>query len=243
MHAQSLYDLPDLYDRLMPPSSCRAFYQSVAPPEAAVLDLGCGTGRLSVPLALAGRRVTGLDAAPAMLEAAQAKAEAAGVHVEWRRGDMTSFELDRRFDLIMVTGNTLAHLTTDADLYGCLRGIRRHLGPGGLFAWDVVNAKRRPSPDPEKERTRRAPVGSGLRIRETACFNPATGVSRSQWRVQQGDGAVHRLEFALRSFRPDDLAAALESAGLRLLERYGEFDRSRYLPGSSRLQVGLAVAA
>ena len=64
----SLYDLPSLYDRVVPPRPCEAFYRDVAVHAGdPILELACGTGRLAVPLAADGHQVVGLDISPSSL--------------------------------------------------------------------------------------------------------------------------------------------------------------------------------
>jgi SAM-dependent methyltransferase len=155
---------------------------------------------------------------------------------------MADFDLGRPFDLITITGNSLAHLTTDAALSGCLAAVRRHLAPGGVFAFDVVNPKLRQLVRPPAERVKRAPPAAGVRIKEAAFYDPVTQVRAANWRLIDGEGQAREVTFQLRQFFPDDLPRALEAAGLRLTDRYGEFDRCPF-SARSRLQVCVVAAA
>jgi SAM-dependent methyltransferase len=98
-----------------------------------VLELGCGTGKLSIPLAEAGFSVAGLDNSPALLQFAASKND----DVRWIEGDMRGFELNERFALIMLPSNNLGHVHTPEDFAGCISSVRRHLQPGGAFVIDV----------------------------------------------------------------------------------------------------------
>jgi SAM-dependent methyltransferase len=240
----SLYDLPDIYDRALPPGPCEAFYRGLA--EAAdgpVLELGCGTGRLTIPLARAGVEITGLDSSPSMLATARRKAEAAGVRVRWRQGDMARLEGDERYALVVLSCNSLAHMTDAASLSACLAGVRRSLAPGGLFAFDVVNPDRRQLERPPAARFRRGHSGEGLRVRETAIYDPETQVRALTWEVRDDDGPTRRLQpLRLRQFFPDELPRLLENAGLRLMSRHGDFDGARF-GARSRNQVCVAGRA
>jgi SAM-dependent methyltransferase len=99
-----------------------------------VLELGCGTGRVTIPIAQAGVEVVGLDNAPAMLEVARPKAAAAGVDVRWLTGDMRNFQLEQRFGLVIIPFRSFLHMLTDADQISCLSHVYEHLIPGGRLA-------------------------------------------------------------------------------------------------------------
>lgn len=242
MQAQTLYDDPALYDRLVPPGPCETFYDGLAPAGASVLELGCGTGRLTIPLARRGRSVTGLDASATMLSAARAKAAGSGTPICWTQGDMARFDLGRAFDVIIITCNSLAHLTTQKALGGCFASVRRHLANDGVFAFDVVNPDLKLLRRPIKERVKRVEAGSGVRLRETVRYDDESRIREAHWRVHDRDGSVHEVAFRLRQFLPDELPSPLRAAGLRLTARYGDFDRSPFR-ARSRLQVCLAAPA
>ena len=106
-----------------------------------VLELGCGTGRVTVPMALAGAAVTGLDSSPAMLDIARAKAEQAGVRVRWVEGDMADFELEQRFGLVVIPFRSFLHLSSAQEQSGCLASIHRHLTAGGRLALNFYVAR------------------------------------------------------------------------------------------------------
>jgi SAM-dependent methyltransferase len=100
----------------------------------AVLELGCGTGRVTIPIALAGVEVVGLDDAPAMLDVARRKAAAAGATVRWVTADMRSFDLWQRFGLVIIPFRSFLHMLTEDDQAACLERVFAHLLPGGRFA-------------------------------------------------------------------------------------------------------------
>jgi SAM-dependent methyltransferase len=124
--------------------------------DAPVLELACGTGRLTHALAEAGIAVVGLDNDPVMLAAATAPAAApaAATHPnrDWPNperpnrdwpifvaGDMRHFALDRRFGLVFVGYNSLQLLTDPHDMTACLRHAREHLAPGGRVGVEVTD--------------------------------------------------------------------------------------------------------
>ncbi|MFN8494996.1 MAG: class I SAM-dependent methyltransferase [Caldilineaceae bacterium] len=107
-----------------------------------ILELGCGTGRVLLPLAGAGRTVTGIDISPALLDVARSKLEKtkAASRVTLVEADLRTFDLPtKNFAFAFCTSNTLMHLNTAADQLAVLRNAHRHLRPGGLLFIDLFN--------------------------------------------------------------------------------------------------------
>lgn len=97
-----------------------------------VLDIACGTGRVTLRLAQTGAHVVGLDLAADMLAIAQQKAQGLQ-NVRWVEGDMRSFDLGERFGLVIIPVHSFQFMLTPQDQVECLQCIRRHLLPGGLL--------------------------------------------------------------------------------------------------------------
>jgi SAM-dependent methyltransferase len=104
-----------------------------------VLELACGTGRVTIPMAETGARTTGLDNSVAMLHIAERKAEAAGVDVTWVQGDMAAFDMDERFGLVTIPCRSFLMLTSGEAQKRCLERIREHLMARGLLALNIFN--------------------------------------------------------------------------------------------------------
>lgn len=100
------------------------------------LELGCGTGRLALPMAMSGVDVTGLDNSKPMLARCRAKKRRLGRltgRLTLVHGDMRDFHLDRRFDLVVMAYRTIMHLHTPAEQVSCLKSACAHLNPEGLL--------------------------------------------------------------------------------------------------------------
>jgi SAM-dependent methyltransferase len=103
-----------------------------------VLELGCGTGRVTLPVAEAGVAVVGLDASPAMLDVARGKS-VNRENPRWIEADMADFHLEERFGLVVIPARSFLLLLTVAEQKACLGCIHEHLVPGGRLALNIFN--------------------------------------------------------------------------------------------------------
>lgn len=195
-----LYDLPWLYDLMVPPSRCEAFYRNLAREHGGpILELGCGTGRLSIPLASDGHEVVGLDASRWMLGTAAIKAGSATPHLHFVHGDMRLFGFPQKFSLIIATCNTLGHLTNDVDLSVVLNRVVDHLQPAGIFAFDIVNPDLRELASPSKEKRR---------DRELIAYDPINQVETVRLTRPPSIQRVALAPMRLRTFFPKEIPPA-----------------------------------
>jgi SAM-dependent methyltransferase len=104
----------------------------------AVLELGCGTGRVTLPIAQAGVDITGVDNAAPMLDVARRKAGDAS-NPRWVQADMANFRLDQRFGLAIIPFRSFLLLLTVEEQKACLGRIREHLIDGGRLALNIFN--------------------------------------------------------------------------------------------------------
>jgi SAM-dependent methyltransferase len=100
-----------------------------------VLDVGCGTGRVAIPLAEAGCSVTGIERSPEMLE--QAKTKSAHLDINWIAGDIKGYTTDQRFGLILFPYHGLMHILEQDDQVQALGKLLSWLKPGGGLALDL----------------------------------------------------------------------------------------------------------
>ena len=105
---------------------------------ALALDLGCGTGRMTLELARRGYDMTGIDYSPQMLDIARTDAEAEGLSdILWLCQDMREFELYGTVDFAVSTLDCMNHLTSAADFSKCLSLVHNYLVPDGIFIFDI----------------------------------------------------------------------------------------------------------
>jgi SAM-dependent methyltransferase len=147
------------------------------------LELGCGTGRILIPVASAGVEVTGLDLSSPMVARARRKVAALPDEVRRRivvdEGDMRDFDLGRRFALIYIPFRAFLHLMTAADQIAALRTIHRHLLPGGRLALNFFD------PDFEQINANITPPTGNLHRTGEEFVDPRTGNVLIEWATIQ----------------------------------------------------------
>ncbi|HYT22084.1 MAG TPA: class I SAM-dependent methyltransferase [Candidatus Polarisedimenticolia bacterium] len=244
--SDSLYDsfIADYYDespivkgRLQDVAFYRNAVRDFGDP---VLELGCGTGRITMALAEAGKRITGLDLSGRMLERAVKKR--AALHVEARervhfvQGDMARFDLGEKFRLVIIPFRPFQHLLEVRQQMDCLECVRKHLAPGGRLVLDVFQTDAERMHDPVH--MREVPLteyetadGRRVRIAErVAAFHRAEQRNDVEmiFSIKHRDGRQERLVFAwpLRYFFRYEVEHLLARCGFKVMALYGDFDRS-----------------
>lgn len=199
-----------------------------------ILELGAGSGRVTIPLARDGHQVVAVDQMPPMLaRLAQRTAKLApsvAARITPLPGELCTFQAPGTFPLAIAAFNVLEHLYTRGELDACLRRVAAHLAPGGAFAFDVQL--------PDLEWLTRDPTKRWARTRFT---DPTTGramlystnhdydpisqivVIRLYYEPVDGKGPTKIVKLTQRKFFPAELEALVAHAGYRVTARYGDF--------------------
>jgi SAM-dependent methyltransferase len=183
----------------------------------AALELAIGTGRIGLPLAQRDVEVHGIDFSAPMVE--QLRAKAGGAEIPVTIGDMTSVRLDRTFSLVYLVFNTIENLTTQDAQVACFENAAAHLEPGGVFLIEVEIPQLRRLPPGE----RFVPFHVGENHVGIDEFDVAT-----QGLVSHHVSARGKSSMPFRYVWPSELDLMARIAGLRLRERWEDFDRSPF---------------
>ena len=192
------------------------------------LDLGCGTGRMTLELAKRGYDMTGVDYSQDMLSVAHREASALGIadNILWLCQDMTEFELYGTVDFAVSCLDTVNHLTAPSELRECFGLFHNYLVPDGLFIFDVNCRKK--FEEVYGENTYTLEVGDDLLIWRNY-YNPKTRLCDFLITMfKESSGAYERFDevqtermYTLRSVKRELLAAGFEFIGA-----YSDFDFS-----------------
>jgi SAM-dependent methyltransferase len=235
--ASSPFDDGELYDILFKDFEYGIdFYVGLArQAKGPVLDIGCGTGRVSLPCIQAGAEVDGLDLYEPMLDTLRQKATALQLTPRLYRADMSDFQLQRRYALIMITFNAFIHNVTQKAQVRCLDLCRQHLAPRGLLAFDTFFPGLGVIGATENTRvleleTQHPRTGLPLRLYDTRSFNRVEQIQQSLSEIEmlEGDGTVktiQRSHFSVRWTYKAEMELLLRVAGFTRWEICGDFDR------------------
>ncbi len=220
-----------------------------------VLEIGCGTGRILLPMAEAGCTVIGLDQAPAMLALTRKKLAATSPETQERveliEGDMRDFALGKRFGLITIPYRAFLHLTTPRDQRRALTCLRKHLTDNGHLVFNIFD------PNIERIASHLGVQGSGLQ-KDSEFIHPRNGNRVVVWITRHYDMDRQMLEQDIifeelddtghvisKTYRPlrlrylyrHEMRYLLELCGFQVEELYGDFRRRPFRYGQEQIWV------
>jgi len=215
-------------------------------PNARILELGCGTGRVSIPLARACGFLHGLDLSEAMLDLCRAKIDESGLssnRIIVEHANITDYDLGAQFDLIIAPFRVIQNLETDDQLGGLIRCIRAHLAPGGRCILNVFHPNR-----PRDELLRSWATDDenlaweierdGERmtchdVRRRLVENPLVLYPELVYRRYRGDDLIDEtvLPIPMRCFYPDEFLDLIRSAGFTVTGSWGGYTGEVYGEG------------
>ena len=185
------------------------------------LELGIGTGRIALPLAVRGVRVRGIDLSPDMV--AQLRAKPGGDELPVTIGDFSTTKVDGRFSLVYIVFNTINNLTSQEAQAACFANAAAHLEPGGCFVVEVG-----------------VPPSEPLSVFDLS--NTHVGVDEYEPATQRlvshhfslVDGRWERLSMPFRAVWPGELDLMAQLAGMRLRERWAGWQREPFTDESTK---------
>jgi SAM-dependent methyltransferase len=206
------------------PDSGIELLAQLAGADGRALEFAIGTGRVALPLAARGIRVAGIELSAAMVARLRTKPGGDKTSIEVVVGDMTTARVGGTFDLVFLVFNTIMNLTTQDAQVACFANAAQHLRPGGAFVIETgVPALRKLPP--------------GQRFVTFALTPEHVGVDEydvveqglvSHHVTTGGDARVRRSAIPFRYVWPAELDLMARLAGLRLHDRFGDWDRSPF---------------
>jgi SAM-dependent methyltransferase len=241
--SSSIYD-PDLYDVSTPVDvggDLGWYRRKARDSDGPILELGAGTGRITIPLAEDGHAVHALDASTPMLDALKRKLASLPADVRERitttAGDMRSFQLGQRFAMVIIPFRAFLHNLTTDDQLSCLRCVFDHLADNGRLTFNVFHPSLQYMAHHAGALTGTwrwvatyRLAGGGVVVRSEA--NRYDTIRRRVFSLHKyeqfgADGVLtrtflHNLELAY--LYPPDILRLLETAGFQSIRIFGGFD-------------------
>ena len=240
-HVADLYDIAIQVDFDLP-----FFLEQVRGVSGPILELMCGTGRLSLPLIEAGARLTCVDLSAEMLRRLQAKLDQRHLSAEVVCADIRQLELDARFELALIPFHALAELTILADQQRALQRIAHHLLRGGRLVVTLHNPPIRlqridgllhlwaDHEMPER--------GERLLLWGRESYDPQTQLAQGHefFEVYDRDGLLLQRRLLPLSFRlttPTEFEALVRRLGLKVAALYGDYSCAPFEAANSPFMI------
>ncbi len=211
-----------------------------------VLELGCGTGRVSIPIAQAGVNVVGIDSSSAMLTRAREKSREAGTpNLKLLCADMRNFNISSKFDLVIIPFRGLLSLLSVDDEIRTLMNIKRHLAPGSKLIFDIfvpdLNMMVQDGDVPYHFRdVIDRETGKHLIIWNQANYDAFSQVMSIRTTIEQLDDSgrvsskMYR-DFALRYIFRWEMHHLLGICGYDVRALYGDYERGQFRENSTEM--------
>ena len=196
-------------------------------PGGTALEFGIGTGRIALPLYEHGIDVAGIDLSEAMV--AQLRSKSGGDRLEVTIGDFAHMRVAGRFQLTYLVYNTIMNLTEQDEQVACFANAAAHLEPGGRFVVEVGVPNLQRLPPGERFRP--------FTVRDDKVGIDEIDIAQQRLVSHHYRVAEHRAELRSIPFRyvwPAELDLMARLAGMRLLERWADWDRSAFTSDSDK---------
>jgi ubiquinone/menaquinone biosynthesis C-methylase UbiE len=234
-----IYDA-NIYDGMNTNLIDLQFYKRWLPKNknARILELCCGTGRLTLPIAKDGYDITGVDFTSSMLEQAKTKASEEGLDITFIEADIRTLDLSEKFDLIFIPFNSSHHLYKNDDVFKAFNAVKNHLKEGGLFLFDCFNPNIQFIADSKKEQKKIAEYttkdGRKVLIKEIMQYENETQINRIEWHyyINGTFDSVQNLD--MRLFFPPELDAYVQWIGFNIINKFGIFEEDAFNDNSDK---------
>jgi len=197
--------------------------------EGRALELGIGTGRVALPLAAKNVNVSGIDAAQSMIDRLKAKPGSESIDV--RLGSFADVSIDGEFDLVYVVFNTFFALGSQAEQVRCFRNVASHLSTKGCFVIEAFV--------PNLSRFTGGQVNWATKVTEDVVeldlgLHDAAEQKVTSQKVVITDGNVRLYPIQIRYAWPSEIDLMAQLAGLRLRERWSNWQKEPFDSGSGK---------
>jgi len=205
-----------------------------------ILEIGAGTGRITIPLLKQGLDVTALDIAPKMLEILKEKAKKEDIKVKTIHADMINFRLKNKFEAIIITFRTFQHIYSVNDQLKALKNIKKHLMPNGILIFDAYNPSLKYISKGDwqwhEDKIINLPDIKGkVKIDYRNRYDMAKQMMYHEFRFTYPDGRKEIIPLKMRFFFRFEIEHLLNRTGFKVKNLYGSFNKSPFKNDSTEI--------
>ena len=213
-----------------------------------VLELACGTGLVTIPVASRGLEVTGVDICQPMLRHAMEKSKDVGLKINWKESDAKRLSLGRKFKFIYATGNAFQAFLSREDQNRFLNSVKSHLADNGMFGFETRNPYGHNLTTSRNEETwgEYKNIDNYL-VRVSGIQEYDDDRQIMHWtsfrRWREGEKPMERVSrIACRFTWPDELSELLCQNGFTISRQYGNWDKEPVRQDSELLLTVCRIA-
>lgn len=213
------------------------FYKNICSNGKKVLELCCGTGRLTIPLFESDINIEGLDINNSMLSRAREKADNKSLNIKFYNFNITEFQLNAKYDIIIIPFNSLQCIYNNRDLELVFKNIHQHLTEGGLLIFDLYN----PSIELMVSRQIKEQIvfkGKGpkgiIEIYEKSSYDSKWQVQKAIWSIYEKSVFQGEYNLDTRCFYPQEIDMLLRYNNFNIVNKYGDFKKGKFTSDSKK---------
>ena len=205
-----------------------------------ILELGCGTGRLSIPLLKEGADYTGIEISKEFCDHAKNKIKEKKLTAKILKQDFRNFQLNRKYDMIFIGFNTFLHLLNDSDAMQFFHSVKKHMHAKTLFYIDIF------VPNPlflyrNKKRIKNIEYADSITkkityIDEICNYDRITEINKITWIYYSDNATEEKYYFTMRMYFPNTMNKLIQNAGLSINNIWGNHEYSCF-DESSEIQI------
>jgi SAM-dependent methyltransferase len=201
-----------------------------------ILELGCGTGRITIPFKEVGFDIVGIDLMETMLAEAREKANKKSLEIPFIQSDMRNFDLTNQygiFDLIFAPAAVFQALLSNHDFQKMLGCLKKHLNPNGRLIFHMFNpnleiltsdpeelVERWQFPDPESDGT--------MKVFETLSYDASKQLTTTKIYYKVGSDVKFQRDLVLKMYYPCELDTLLEYGGFEIEHKFADFEKTPF---------------
>lgn len=205
-----------------------------------ILEIGAGTGRITVPLLEKRLDVTALDVAPNMLKVLREKANKINIKAKTVCADMRNFRLKSKFDAVIITYRTFQHLYAVKGQISVLNAVKKHLKPDGILIFDVYNPSlkfiAKGNWKWQKDSIIKTPEMKGkIKINFRNRYDMAEQMMYGEYQLTYPNGKKEISPLQMRFFFRFEIEHLLKLAGFEVKNLYGDFYKNKFNDKSAEM--------